>query len=154
MIRPSLRIQAVGALTASLLGAGLLTAAPASANAGVSIETSGLRPDGGSTTALPQVLSAVANNNGTRTVAFACEGLSTGPAVSTRINGCNLKIDGVTYASAPQYNLPGPLVATASYTTTVPSNKAFEVCVSVTTTYIVGDPTGARDCTDLVHPIA
>lgn len=153
MIRPSLRIPAVAALTASLLTAGLLTAAPASANVGVGIDNSGLRPDGGSTTSVPNLLASVSNNDGTRTVAFSCEGLSTGPALATTMNGCNLKLNGVTITSAPTLSAPGPVVASAGQNGRV-GPGTITVCASVTTTYADGTFGISRLCTPpLTQPV-
>lgn len=140
------RIPAVVALTAALLGGGLLSAAPASAYAGANtaITTSGANFVQTSV----QLTQGIANGDGTRQVAFTCEGLSSG--VSTRLYGCNLYVNGNLATSGPVVALPGPAVASGGVNIAVPRGATVTLCGGTDAVFVDGQVLGARTCTSLL----
>jgi hypothetical protein len=140
------RIAAVAALTAALLSGALLSAAPASAYTAVdtAITTSSNNNANFVQTAV-QLQQGVANGDGTRAVAFSCEGLSSG--ASTSLYGCNLYVNGNFDTRGTTMTLPGPAVAGGGTNIRVPQGATVYACGGTSAIFVDGEILAARVCT-------
>lgn len=139
------RIPAVAALTAALLTGGLLSATPALAytSAGTDITVSD-NNNANFVETIVQLQQGVANGDGTRAVAFTCEGLSSG--VSTSLYGCNLYVNGNFTTRGSTITLPGPAVAGGGTNIGVPRGASVMVCGGTSAIFVDGEVLASRVC--------
>jgi hypothetical protein len=135
---------AVAAIT--LLGGGLLSAAPASAYVGADTAiTFSDRNSANFVQTTVNLAQGVANGDGTRGLSGACHGLSSG--VSTTVYGCNLYVNDVLVTKGPIYSLPGVTVASAAFNIAVPQGARVYVCGGVSARFVDNDERSSRTCT-------
>jgi hypothetical protein len=143
------RIPAVAALSAALLTGGLLSAAPASAYVGAdSTVTTSSNNNANFVRTVTTLQMGVANGDGTRGVAWNCEGLSSG--VSTTMYGCNLYVNDTLTTKGPVLSLPGPAVASGLLNIAVPQGATVYACGGTSAVFVDTEVLGARKCTDPV----